>query len=291
MNPILASGLVLATAGVVWFQQQHRLQQLRSAAVTRAEELAVVRTEQDRVSTRQGELEAAVPRLRIELRDLGERLRATPPTEAPSERRRTPELEGRFPADQPYFYLPKALLRNFELEPFEDGQLTAAATVLFQLTEPERLAVNEAYQAREDRVIALETGRVERVDPPERLSGDGVESYVVARLPSLAPELAELEVRFRQAVGEVLGTDRAARFLEHAGAQAALDGPTTDPATREYVLQRHAGGESTLTIRFRSGNRVWWHSQVYPLASAYGLSPFRHLFREPLVLPNPTPTP
>ncbi len=287
MNPLLASGLVLATAGVVWLQQQNRLHRLQSTSAALSAEVSLARTELDRLSARQQELETNLPRLRATLQEHQTRLTAPAPPLPEPDRSRSAELEGRFPTNQPYFYLPKKLLANFDLEPFEDGQLTAAAAILFQFTESERLAIDQAYQAREDGVVELESAKVERPDPPEPLPEQDGPAYVVARLPSLATELAELNAGFRQSVATVLGEDRSARFLEHADAQAAVDGPTRQPATREYILRLQPGGPPTMTIRFRQGDRTWWHARTYELASAYGLSPFRHLFHEPLQLPNP----
>jgi hypothetical protein len=173
------------------------------------------------------------------------------------------------------------------LEGENHGQLSVAAAVLFQITEPERLAIDEASQARENRVVELELAKVERPDPPERLPDPGSHAFVVARLPSLAAEFAELNSTFRQTLVGILGEDRAMRFLEHADAQAAVDGPAHPPAVREYVLSIQPDASTTMTIRFRQGDRVWWHAHTYVLASAYGLSPFRHLFQEPIRLPTP----
>lgn len=287
MNSLFASGLVLATAGAFWLQQQNRLHRYQSSAAALDAETSLARNELDRISARQQELESSLPRIRAELQAQHARLVAPVAPLAAPDPRRSPEFEGLFPTNQPYFYLPKKLLSNFDLEPFEDGQLSAAAALLFQITEPERLAIDEANQAREDRVVEIESANVERIDPPEPLPGPGSPAFVVARLPSLSPELAELDSTFRQAVVNILGEDRATRFLEHADAQAAVEGPTHQPVTREYILRLQPDASPTLTIRFREGTRVWWHSSTYELASAYGLSPFRHLFREPIQLPDP----
>ena len=124
MNPLLASGLVLATAGVVWLQQQNRLHRLQSTSAALSAEVSLARTELDRLSARQQELETNLPRLRATLQEHQTRLTAPAPPLPEPDRSRSAELEGRFPTNQPYFYLPKKLLANFDLEPFEDGQLT-----------------------------------------------------------------------------------------------------------------------------------------------------------------------
>ena len=155
----------------------------------------------------------------------------------------TPEQEGWWPQDRPYFYLVKTLLPKVRFEerpapaepaPGEESQDAGAATgyfwvsyqvfdedrlhphlaVLLGMSDEEVTTVNERYTDLMRGVRNLEVSRLERVDPPEPV-GDG-HLKVVARLPVLTSDLQPLLERWEQGLGQGLGRGRAEILGDHA---------------------------------------------------------------------------
>jgi hypothetical protein len=242
MNPLLLLFLVAgASAGVACWQQQS-IDAVRAANARLSEQIVQIRAV---VESGQSTLAS----VRIRLQKLEADLLATERQRADQAATKTlalptPEEEGWWPQNRPYFYLAKTLLPKVRFgdrvilmdpktgqeatktspqgqcfwlsdQPFSAEGLNPHLAVLLGMSDEEVAAVNDGYFGFVQGVREVEAARVERVEPPVRDDEDGC--MVVARLPVLTPEIDPLRERWEQSVAQTLGADRADILRENAG--------------------------------------------------------------------------
>jgi hypothetical protein len=278
MNRLLFASLILGTATALWLNRQTSLRQQRTELLALAAELEAHRQAAEEESARTPALDAAVERAKAERDRTREEVRSQasepPPAELPGA-----GTEGRFPVAKPYFYVAKKHLANFQLELFEQEQLTAEAAVVFGLGDGERIAVNEAFGLLWARIAAVEAANVERLDPPRPVPVPGdTNRVIIARLPELRTELAPLATQFEETVRGILGAQRAELFLGHARAFFESELHGLGAVARSFAVSRWPGGSETLQVHYERGDSVWLAANNWSLPAAYGQRQFRHLF-------------
>lgn len=280
MNRLLFVSLVLGTATVVWMNRQTGLRQQRLEVRALHAEIEALRQSTAEEAGQTAELTVAVAHAKTERDRVRDELR-TPVVEPTPQVLPGPLVEGRFPAQRPYFYVAKKQLANFEVELFEQDQLTAEAAVVFGLSDGERIAVNEAFELLWDRIAAVEAAKVERFEPPRPVPVPGdTNRVIIARLPELRADLEPLASQFEEAVRIILGAQRAELFLGHARAFFETELHGLGSVARSYAVSRWPGGSETLQVHYERGDSVWLAANNWSLPEAYGQRQFRHLFPE-----------
>ncbi len=277
MTRLLIAASILLTSAILWLNRQGTLQHRRYEVRALGEQLEEVRHS---LATEEGKIEALKDSM-AESREARDRAR-----DAVRSRAVEPAItgapegvaEGRFPEGQPYWYVSKKHLANFEVELFEKDLLTEEATVVFGMTDAERIAINEALAELWDAVIRVESGRIEQFEPPKPLPAS-THQVMLARMPDLTRELASIVDSFDESVRRALGAQRAELFLGHARTAFAVELPGYWVSSRMYVVSRWPDGSETLEVHFQEGDTTWTAEKNWTLPEAFGRLPFRHLFR------------
>jgi hypothetical protein len=147
----------------------------------------------------------------------------------------TPEQEGWWPANRPYFYLAKKYLTRIRFEgrpqaiglqpgdafkgafapreyiwmdyqPFSDGRINPHLAILLGMSDEEVTAVNGSYADFLREVRRIEAANIQRVEPPQPDADNG--PVVVARLPTLGSEIQPVLGSWDQALDQALGSSR-----------------------------------------------------------------------------------
>jgi hypothetical protein len=213
----------------------------------------------------------------------------------------TPEQEGWWPADQPYFYLPKQLLTHVrfrEREMFKDemsaemrehldshgvesatvayrlfleGELNPHAASLLGMDPTETATVNHLFADLLRETRELEAARLEILDPPQRTRGG--RRPVVARAPVLTSEVEPALAAWRDQLGQVLGLARADLLDRHLEDFAAehLDG--FGRVQREFLYN-----DRNLHVRYVGKESRGFRNDVQGPWNNFG--PYAHLFGE-----------
>ena len=123
----------------------------------------------------------------------------------------TPQKEGFWPADKPYFYLAKEHLPGLSYWPFDDGRgaLTKQTAMLFGMSPQEAEAANAAYHQARAKIEALEKTRAITTNTPTNIaSSPGTKmTYIIPAFPREAADAINAE--FKSALTEALGSARA----------------------------------------------------------------------------------
>jgi hypothetical protein len=174
-----------------------------------------------------------------------------------------PEVEGWWPANQPYFYLKKQLLPLVRFEDIDrtpeeiraSGQAFEANTdysvenrlfsanrlneqmmKLLGMTDAERASVEGIYDQLRGYLRSIEISKIQKLDPPQIVDGSRV---IVARLPSLAADLDPLLESTRNSLQNILGANRAELLLQQA----------------EQFFNRYCDGLGSMSREFILNNR------------------------------------
>lgn len=191
-----------------------------------------------------------------------------------------PDQEGRWPAEKPYFYLDKRLLRSVRLREqnlqntlFEGRQLNRHMTDLLGMTEAESAAVEEAYGNLRQQVRVIESAAIQRLEPPEV----DAQGQVLARLPGLKVQVEPVLDQFLAELRETLGPSRAEVLAHHVRNFLNHYYDALGLVAREFLLQ-----EGTLTVRYTDPvtNRrsVKYRSYSLPSIQAEADWEYAHLF-------------
>ena len=241
MNPLLLLLLVAGLSASVAVWQQQSIERVRAATARFSGQLLQTRTalesEQAALASARSELEKAEAELQAMKRQ-----RATLATSS-GRQLPTPEEEGWWPENKPYFYLAKMYLPKVRFgdrhilmdpktgqeatstspqgqcvwlsdQPFSTEGLNPHMAVLLGMSDAENAAVNDSYSGLVQAVRDLEATHVQRVEPPIRDDDDGC--MVVARLPALTSEIQPLLERWEEGLTQTLGAIRAEILRENA---------------------------------------------------------------------------
>ncbi|SPE51349.1 conserved exported hypothetical protein [Verrucomicrobia bacterium] len=296
MNRLLLLFLAAGVSAAAACWQQQSINSVRAATARLSEQLvqtrAALESEQGALAsahTQLQKLEADLQATKRQRADLaGTKALALP----------TPEEEGWWPQNRPYFYLAKTLLPKVRMgerhilmdpntgqeatstspqgrcvwlsdQPFSAQGLNPHLAMLLGMSDEEVAAVNDSYSGFVQGVREVEAARVQRVEPPVRDDEDGC--MVVARLPVLTPEIEPLRERWEQSLAQTLGADRADILRENAQRFFDQDMDQLGAEPREFL---------------RNGNNLWLRLgglNIHFRGPTYGLVPtqdwqYGHLF-------------
>jgi hypothetical protein len=262
MNPLLLLFLVAGISAGVAFRQQQSIDRVRAATTRLAGQLLQTRTALESEQT-------ALASARAQLKKVEADLQATRRDRAAQAAAKaaalpTPEQEGWWPENRPYFYLAKTYLPKVRFgdrrivfdtrtgeeakgplpqgqslwvsdQPFSAEGLSPHLAVLLGMSDEEVGAVNDSYSDFVQGVRQVQAAHVQRVDPPKLDDDDGC--TVVARLPDLTTEIQPLTERWEVAIRQTLDAGRAEILLDQAGrcfAQEEMGHLAAEP--REFLV-------------------------------------------------------
>jgi hypothetical protein len=241
MNPLLLLFLAASVSACVAFWQQQSIESVRAATARLSEQLVQTRAALESDQTALASASSQIDKLETDLRaTTGNRaaLAATEDLALP-----TPDQEGWWPQNRPYFYLAKKLLPKIRFgdrhilmdpqtgqeatstspqgqcvwlsdQPFNAEGLNPHLALLLGMSDDEVAAVNENYTGFLQGVREVEAAHVQRVEPPVPDDEDGC--MVVARLPVLTTEIQPPLEHWEQGLAQTLGADRAEILRQNA---------------------------------------------------------------------------
>ncbi len=241
MKPLFLLFLAAGASAAVAFWQQQSINNLRAVTTRLSEQLFQTRTALESEQATLASVRTQFKRLEAELQAT-ERERAAL-AEIKALALPTPEEEGWWPENRPYFYLAKAYLPKVRLgdrhvlmdpktgaeatstspqgqcvwlsdQPFSADGLNPHLSVLLGMSDEEVAGVDDSYLAFLQDVRGVEAANLQRVEPPVRDDDDGC--MLVARLPVLTTEIRALSERWEQSLVQALGADRAEILCENA---------------------------------------------------------------------------
>lgn len=164
------------------------------AEVRRLERL--ITTEKENIQTLRGNLNVLAAKQAAEADDLAEL---------------TPQKEGFWPIDKPYFYISKAQLRGLGYWPFTDNEdrLSRQASLLFGMTPQEQSAANVAYLEMREKIRMLEKASAIATNTPIQVA-DSPGTKITYFIPAVPREtLDAMNAEFKGKLAEALGSVRA----------------------------------------------------------------------------------
>ena len=213
-NLIIIIG-VLAAAGTIFLNQRGSLANVHRANQQLASQPAVLRARAAEWERRQAVLQRQLAECEDRLRQLQEKQTALPSPITGQIVPPDPARQGGWPAEAPYFYLPKKDLGSVGYPLFDGNRLTDDATLLFGMTPTERETVDAAYDQMWRRFRQLEIQRMEPVETPKKWTPH-MQDSISYRIPSLESEARALRVDFEASLQQTLGATRAKYLLEAA---------------------------------------------------------------------------
>jgi hypothetical protein len=168
----------------------------------------------------------------------------------------TPQKEGFWPADKPYFYIAKTRLNGVLYWPFtSDDRLSDSAMKLFEMTLEEQRAANAAYRNFRDQLREVEAAHSSSTNPPTWIaSWPGVKKSVYVE-PIPREEIAAVDQQFHADLSGAIGDERASllfrRIIEETeGAEYGLARGRIFTLIREgdhYRIAQSYGEGNTMT--------------------------------------------
>lgn len=253
MKRILTVTLIFISAVALASWQQHSIWKIRCDIERLCAELEKARSalsEEQMRLTRAEERPRQSPAMNLS-KNADETQYAPPPG---------PEVEGWWPANQPYFYLRKDLLPfvrfndidrtpeevrasglefradtdySIENRLFTQDKLNEQMVKLLGMTPAERASVERVYNDLRREVREMEAAKIQPLNPPETVDNTRV---VIARLPSLAADLEPLLDEARNTIQNTLGPKRSELLFQQAEQYFNRYCDGLGSAGREFVL-------------------------------------------------------
>jgi hypothetical protein len=207
--------IIAGTLGIaVYWQAQAPIDEATLAANRASAELAAVAIRRTNSRAEMRRLEKTfvtekenIQKLRAQFNLLSAQRAATV-----DENQFTPEKEGFWPAEKPYFYISKVRLGGLSYWPFTDDEnrISKYAALLFGLSAEEDSAASAAYLQMREAIRQLEmAGAVRTNTPPEIEHLPGTKTSLF--MPGIPREtINELDHRFKAALTDAIGPERAA---------------------------------------------------------------------------------
>ena len=212
MNNVLIALVVLAVAGGVALRQGKALARIRNQNERLASQRQVLSERLGELRQRRADadrrLEQAQDRANALKDQRGQAVAAALESIVPPD----PARQGGWPANAPYFYLPKSHLGSVGYRLLEEDRLTDDAATLFGMTPTEREAFDASYSALWTKFRDIEIQRMEHAEKPERLHN--MINSTSYRIPALEKEADALRADFDAALSGALGSTRTQYLME-----------------------------------------------------------------------------
>jgi hypothetical protein len=286
----------------------------RQAARIAATELARLRTERTAANSTLASLQARTAasakrqaELSLDLAAASTELKATSETALRARIEPDPTTEGPWPADKPYFYLPKRFLSDIGFTALgADGEPTLEAIALLGLTPSERDDLRNAWSDFRFDLQELQRQSAERI-PDTNAVPDPNRRSIRFKLSGLTNQLPRLREQLDARLTETIGATRA-QFLR-SPLENRIEDLTTPIGDRDcivgYHAERAADGNVQHYLRFEAGDGSSMHqyavgfsrtitgespaadNEPYRADIGHALWHYRHLFGDQPLLPLP----
>jgi hypothetical protein len=238
MSQIVIAGLVFVAALAATL---HHRQAARSAAT----ELSRLRAEQTAANstlasfqTRTADSAKRHAELSLDLSAASAELKATSEAALHSRIEPDPATEGAWPADKPYFYLPKRFLSDIGFTALgADGEPTLEAVALLGLTPSERDELRHAWADFRFDHQELQVQSAERI-PDTNAFPDPNRRSIRFKLSSLANQLPRLREQLDVRLTEAVGATRAQ--ILRSPLENRIEDLTSPIGERDCIVGYHA---------------------------------------------------
>jgi hypothetical protein len=278
MNNLLLAGIIGAVGAALLSNNYRQIAQLRTATVSDEVRLKMIASH-----TRNSDEELRRLRKLFEVEQESiRRLRAetvaavvNPPQENESEL--TPQKEGFWPAEKPYFYLSKSRLEGLNYWPLTDAEdnLSDTARLLFGMSDEEARLADAANLNMQEKLRQLEIDHAVPTNTPPRFEnwpGKKTTLYVT-EIPQ--ESVIAIMQEFGAALEQTLGPERAALLARRI--DETMDGPAFNRIRGRSLTLIRDGDRIQLNELDGEGNMTSSRS-----AGSDGREeipkPFRHLF-------------
>lgn len=252
MNQILLAGAVLLASLAVTLHH-------RTAARTAASELAHLKAEQAAANLALAEVQARSnssserhAELSLDLAATAAELKVTSDIALGARTEPDPATEGSWPADKPYFYLPKRHLADIGFSALTpDGEPTPEAIALLGLTPSERDDLRNAWADFRFDLQERQVQSAERMPDTNSIT-DSNRRSIQFKLSSLSDDLPQLREQLDTRINDAVGSTRA-QFLR-SPLEDRLDDLTSPLGDRDslvtYRAERKPDGNVQHWLRF-----------------------------------------
>jgi hypothetical protein len=286
----------------------------RQAARIAATELARLQTEQSAAKSALAGLQTRTAgsaqrqaELSLDLSAASAELKAASEAALQSRTEPDPATEGAWPADKPYFYLPKRFLSDIGFTALGvDGEPTLEAIALLGLTPSERDDLRNAWADFRFDLQELQRQSAERI-PDTNAVPDPNRPSIRFKLSGLTNHLPRLREQLDARLTEAVGATRAQ--ILRSPLEERLEDLTTPIGDRDcivgYHAERAADGTVQHYIRFEAGDGSGMHqyavgfmrvtnggspaadNEPHRTIAGDALWHYRHLFGDQPLLPLP----
>lgn len=219
MNNLIIASLLFAAAGVCWLGERQNVAAIRARNSALFAEANAIQQQAERERGLAARLEARLADRHAESnRIAAESAALRVEREAVARPPTTPQDEGHWPADRPYFYLSKKHLNGVRYMPLtERDEISDAAATLLGMTGGDRAHVNGALARAREELRKLELEIAVPTNAPRSLNGYKGEktSYFIPRLPE--DRFTKIQMNFGMTLAQRLGPNRTEILARRIG--------------------------------------------------------------------------
>jgi hypothetical protein len=291
MKHLTIAGAVLASAAMVCLVEhaaQQRVDaknlelgdQLQAAETRLGQTRGTLAEHQKRWSQNQDETSAAQAEL---LAAENEAQSATPPEMDPAH-------EGAWPSDKPYFYLAKRRLKDVAYDGInESDKLSAISVALFNISTPERTAIDNAIQEFRKNINESQTQHAQKIEPAPGVNTEDHQE-ISFKLPGMTNEFVQLKAQFEASLTSTLGAERGGLLLDRVDTwiEERNVGDGGQEATLKLESNRQKDGHVEHLFHYERNGGNSTSGLSYPVHQWDALWQYRHLFGEQPLIPSQT---
>lgn len=273
-NVILASILVATTATVIIYQRT-ALARTRQETNRLVEESRAMEEKIHAKNAHVSELEEIRKRRDAELLSAREKLDAQKPLEP-----KIPltelnvQAEGQWPDARPYFYLAKKHLPGIDYDAFRaDASLSREAAATFGMSPGEKQAVNQSFSELLSRIREVELQGAYLTNTTDAFVRERPEEKISVFVPGVG-DIQQLRDEFAAEINSVLGSERAALFLEKAReAQGQFESFSGKDRVITFIPKDHMSGEVIVS----EGGSTMFNNYDFSRTQDFMLTQYGHL--------------
>jgi hypothetical protein len=201
-----------------------------------------------------------------------------------------PAHEGAWPGGKPYFYLAKRRLKDVGYDAITDGdKLSATSIALFNISKPERAALENAIQEFRKNLNDSESQHAEKIEPAPGVNTENHQELAF-KLPAITNDFAQFKARLQADVTSTLGAERGGLLLDQVDnwIDARNAGADGKEVTLKLEANRQADGRVDYLFHNKNNGGESTSGLTYPLHKWDSLWQYRHLFGEQPLIPSRT---
>lgn len=212
MNNLITATLASAVGVALFCNTQRSIVRVNRATQAAEAQAKATATEASDAREEMNRIEKLLAVERDSITRLRAQLAAAETPAVVNEAELSPEKEGFWPAEKPYFYLSKTRLAGVGYSAFgeDDITLSRAARLLFGLSSEEESAVDAAAKMMREQLRKLEIARATPTNTPARLATwPGVKATFTIEAVS-RDDITPVTREFKNALQQSIGPERAA---------------------------------------------------------------------------------